>query len=448
MAIIEVKTDPQLEFKPIEEPMSSPSPDQDSGNDNQQVKTTGIVAPLIKLNNTVIPFDQVTQFELGCENFLPTLFVSINDKFNLAKSLDQPKGDNIIQIQILPPFDNAYKKINMNFFISNIDMSGDNIYINGIYKVPELYNSRLQCFGELTTYEYIEQISNETKLGFATNISGVEDKRFIYCNNINYIESIERETQFGGSSEIILQSWIDYWNYINLADIFERYNSKDENLKVWISTSSLQDTTSTTINEPQEMPAQITNNPALSNSQLYCKDYSVVNNTGVSAMEGTDRVLSIYDNNTTEVSETLLQDGDISNDLFTKYLYLGELYSEHNYLLSKECNRMYKEKLTSQAIVVNLSSPLLGLMRGHKVNFLWYDNNDLTSSLKTDIESNLPVEQTEYSADSLSINKQVSGQYLIYKTKIMFDRYSGADAWKYQLTLIRPQSQINSYINE
>lgn len=31
----------------------------------------------------------------------------------------------------------------MNFFISNIDMSGDNIYINGIYKVPELYNSRL-----------------------------------------------------------------------------------------------------------------------------------------------------------------------------------------------------------------------------------------------------------------------------------------------------------------
>jgi hypothetical protein len=35
MAIIEVKTDPQLEFKPIEEPMSSPSPDQDSGNDNQ-----------------------------------------------------------------------------------------------------------------------------------------------------------------------------------------------------------------------------------------------------------------------------------------------------------------------------------------------------------------------------------------------------------------------------
>jgi hypothetical protein len=48
------------------------------------------------LNNTVIPFDQVTQFELGCENFLPTLFVSINDKFNLAKSLDQPKGDNII----------------------------------------------------------------------------------------------------------------------------------------------------------------------------------------------------------------------------------------------------------------------------------------------------------------------------------------------------------------
>ena len=64
MPIIEVKFDPKLEFKPIEEPMYSPAPDDDTGNDYQQTKITGIVQPLIKVNNTVIPFDGVVSFEL------------------------------------------------------------------------------------------------------------------------------------------------------------------------------------------------------------------------------------------------------------------------------------------------------------------------------------------------------------------------------------------------
>lgn len=35
MPIIEVKFDPKLEFKPIEEPMYSQDPNEDTGNDNQ-----------------------------------------------------------------------------------------------------------------------------------------------------------------------------------------------------------------------------------------------------------------------------------------------------------------------------------------------------------------------------------------------------------------------------
>jgi hypothetical protein len=98
MPIIEVKFDPKLEFKPIEEPMYSPAPYDDTGNDNQQTKITGIVQPLIKVNSTVIPFDGVVSFELRSDNFLPELTMCIDDQFNLIKTLDQPKGDNLIQI--------------------------------------------------------------------------------------------------------------------------------------------------------------------------------------------------------------------------------------------------------------------------------------------------------------------------------------------------------------
>ena len=101
----------------------------------------GIVAPLIKINNVVVPFNDVVSFELSSIGLLPQLSICVNDKFNLMKSLDQPKGDNLIQIQILPRFDGAYKKINMNFFIGKVEMVGSKIYVEGIYKVPELYNS-------------------------------------------------------------------------------------------------------------------------------------------------------------------------------------------------------------------------------------------------------------------------------------------------------------------
>jgi hypothetical protein len=139
----------------------------------------------------------------------------------------------------------------MNFFISQIDTIGTKLYISGIYKIPELYCSRLKSYGEITTYDYITQIANDTSLGLASNLSNTEDKRYIYCNNINYVDSIDREIKFGGSESVILDSWVDYWNYINIIDIFERYNSIDSDLKLWVTKTKIMDVTTTTKNEPE-----------------------------------------------------------------------------------------------------------------------------------------------------------------------------------------------------
>ena len=446
MPIIEVKTDPQLQFPPIEDPLITAAPEEDSGTDSQQTKMVGIVAPLIKINNVVVPFNDVVSFELSSIGLLPQLSICVNDKFNLIKSLDQPKGDNLIQIQILPRFDGAYKKINMNFFIGRVEMVGSKIYVEGIYKVPELYNSQLKSFGELTTYEYIEQIANETKLGLASNINATDDKRYIYCNNINYVDSIQREVKFGGNETIILDAWIDYWNYINIVDIFERYNANDSGLKVWITENLHQDITTGGDNEPIEVDAKLTNNPNARNSQLYIRDFVTSNNTGSNLDDGTDRVLTIYDNITNEAMETLLQDGDVSNDLFSKYFYLGEKFSEHNYLLSQECNKMYNQKINLQTIQVSVTSPLLGLMRGHKVELIWYDTNDLINLQKEETpETNIPIDEEDREPELPTINTQISGQYLIYKTVLSYNKNS-RDAWSYKLTLTRPQSQIKSYV--
>jgi hypothetical protein len=128
---------------------------------------------------------------------------------------------------------------------------GTKLYISGIYKIPELYGSRLKSYGEITTYDYLTQIANDTSLGLASNLSNTEDKRYIYCNNINYVDSIDREIKFGGNESVILDSWVDYWNYINIVDIFERYNSIDSDLKLWVTKTKIMDVTTTTKNEPE-----------------------------------------------------------------------------------------------------------------------------------------------------------------------------------------------------
>ena len=268
MPQIEVKIDPQLEFEPIKEIMYAPKPDQAEGaqpSNDAQTKVTGILTPLIQINSVVVDFDSVVSFELVSEGMLPELSLCVRDRFELIKSLDQPKGDNIIRVQIIPPFDNAYKKINLNFFISQIDIVGDLIYLTGIYKVADLYNSRLKAYGELTTYEYFEQIANETKLGLASNLAGTDDTRYIYCNNINYLESMEKEVGMGGSEVIILNTWVDFWNYINLVDVYERYNAIDEGLKIWMSNRFV-DGDSSTEPTPVELDATITNHREMKTS--------------------------------------------------------------------------------------------------------------------------------------------------------------------------------------
>jgi hypothetical protein len=88
-------------------------------------------------------------------------------------------------------------------------------------------------------------------------------------------------------------------------------------------------------------------------------------------------------------------------------------------------------------------------MRGHKVNFIRYVNNDaVEDKIKTlenagvvdrNIESNIPLADYEITEDSGSgnfkLDKAVSGQYLIHGVDIKYNN----NTWDYNLILIRPK---------
>lgn len=461
MSVIRVEYDHNLTKSEIVVPLLSTSAAESDDEyvndqtDKAQTKVFGIQVPLIMINNTVIDFDAVQYFSLKSTGVTPELSMTVEDKYQIIENIDKPKTDNEVRVQILPKFDNAYKKIDLTFYISNIKINGSLVSLTCLYKVPDLIKSRFKSFGEIDTYTLFDNIAKDSKLGFATNIAKLSDTRYMYCNNKSYIDILNDEIQYSDSTNHILDYWIDFWDSINLADIRERYEAidPDEELQIWVA-SQIHEVTADVEIEPVKMTATLNTHPALANSELFVKNYDIINRPGGSAVAGSDKVYSIYENNKGEYLDYLLQNGDVNSDIFEKYDYVGETYGDYNYLLSKRIRESYLQKISLEQIKVTLQSPLLGLMRGHKVNFIRYINDDKlenkmkaledNDALDRDIEANIPLSDYEITEDGSNgkfrLDKTVSGQYLIKSVVFEFKN----NEWNYAITLARPpQPQTN-----
>jgi len=453
MAQITVKYDPDLEIEQIEEPMYATSEDEcaeDRPAEVQQTKITGILAPLIKVNKILILWDKVTRFSLDSTGFLPELYFTFRDDLGFTKSLDQPGNDNLVLLQILPPFENAYKKINLRFFIDDVSINGEMVTIFAKYNVPELYQDQIKAFGKITTYDYLDQVAKQCKLGLASNIDGTEDERYIYLRNTNFLNSITNEISISGKEDQVLDAWIDLRNYLIVCDMLERYNAIDSDIKVWTAPTVIPDTETGKEIEAKEEDAILSNAIGVRNTQLYITDYRVANSSGRNLRAGTDKVLQSYYIDKTEPFSVLIQDGDVKKDTFVKTIYRGEIFGDYDYFKSEICRRAFLQKINSNTIIVELATPLLGLERGGKVNLRWYEANEIATVIKNEneIETNIPDVEGEPNDDPqmMTLNKQVSGQYFIIGTRI---RFFGFDqGWKYTLILTRPTDQVNTYLED
>lgn len=448
MAVINQIFDNQLTQSDIVVPLMSP-PDEDGGNNSNtnQVTIHGVCIPVVSICGIVFEFDRISKMILYDNDRIPSLDLTIIDNDGLLSSISNPKDDNEIRLQILPPFEEAYKKINLTFYINDIDIKGTKVNINAIYKIPELYISRLQSFGEINTYDLFKEISSQCKLGFASNCEANDkDKRFIYCNNISYEDLMSREIKMAAEQTNVFDYWIDLWNNINYVNIYQRFHDKDkqEDLEAWTLNTPAIDIDSDVELKPIKQETIITNNPDMM-GQLHTKKYILSNNIGKNKIKGTDRVYTVYKDGA--IIDSLIEDGNVNNDIFTKYYYLGENIGEYEYLTAISFYDSFNDLINKNSIEVILEFPNLGITRGSHVKFLWYDNNyvqkEYIKSLGGDMQSDLPDQENELvEPDKLMINKQISGEYLVYKTILKYNK----GKWSNSLLLTRPADQIKTYM--
>lgn len=461
MAKIEVVFDPQIKNPEIEIPLTNPhsdeSPDPKETNKMEMAQTRvhGILAPLIRINNINIDIIDIIEFSLKCVNAIPTLSLTVLDKYGFIGAFDYPGTDNEIYVQILPAFEGAYKKMDMCFYITQVKTKANYISLTCVYKLQKFTDTNIKALGQMNTYDLCEFIAKETKLGFAANISTNDvDKRYIYCDNKSYKDLLEREIKFSGSDQMIYDYWIDFWNYFNLIDIKERYTTtvgpdKEDEMRMYVSGQHYEYEISSK-SDPVIAPKILTNHPSFMNKENYIKEYNTITKSSKQISKGVDRIYSIYNEDMLEYSDNVVSDGDVEKDIFRKMEYVGENYGEYNYMFMNKCRDAFFQKMNNESLEIITPQPTFGICRGQKVLFHWYQDNRNNIYNKMDhlknenvIDPN-PKTQIELANDSLKstegelrLDKYISGEYLV--TKIVLEFRDGK--WFNKLTLNRPDSE-------
>lgn len=422
--MITVKHDNKLTFPSITVPMISQDEEDNTHDGIKQSNVEGILVPLFRFNNFTINFQMVKSMHLTC-NPTPQIDLEIDDISGMIKNLDTPGLDNVLYMQILPPFDDAYKKIELAFQVYSTEIIGSIISIRGRYSCPKLFDVVMKSYGMIDTYTLFDQVSNDLALGFASNMDGSEDKRYIYNPNLTPTEFLQKEIRFGGNMEHVFDWWIDFWNNIILVDIYEEYNSlcEEDNMKIWIS-PVMHDVDAGAEAEPHEVTAAFTNHPAMMGNPLFVPSYKPV----MTGSAITDCNFETYSMDDQECTSLLIQDGDVHHNTILRYIYGGEKIGEFDYLGQRMAREMFRKKIYSQCIEVSTKMPMLSLIKGDKVNLWWYDiNSYMTENAdNSEISTNVSIPENEIdNQNSFVINKTISGQYYILDITISYDINDG-----------------------
>ena len=451
--------------------------------DIDQSLVYGIMCPIICIAGLVVSYEDIIDFELRDNEHIPSMKCHVYDNKNIIQQLTPPsQGNTIINVQILPTHD-IYKKININFIMTSFSVGSDNdLYISGDYLLPDFVSKKFKSFGELSLWDLFDTIAKEINIGYVTNVKEKENKRYVFCNYSSYMDLIDKETACTGEEQHIYDWFIDAWHYLTLEDIYNRYNALDNIAEVWDGsydpdaktiredtpityiwiTNQNQDATAGVELQPYRTRVLLTNLFGFENSQVFIKDYRVINDIGAEFYGGVDKVYSVYSSKDKKYEDILFEDENAQeNTAVSNFEYKGEVYGEYDYIKGSLYKNLFFQKMKKEVVEVDLQSPLLGLTRGRQVVLSIYQNEgDINASYNAMEKDGIKKPYTELSPegrpieliendeesqsdDHFKLDKSLSTQYLIIGNIYKFSNHE----WTHTVQLVRPDDRKYNLMN-
>lgn len=194
------------------------------------IRDTGRVVPLVKIANSLLDFGSIKYCRVIVgKSFLPTLELSFMATPNFLEN-DFPTNETVCTVYIGNTLDTDFKSIKCDFTVLSANQSGSGfVDVKGELRVPSLYNSAVKSYAQMSCFDAIKQVCDDTGLGLCSNLTNTDDvMTWLQCNE-SYMSFIQRHLirhMWTGSNERILQVYVDAWYRLNVVDVLSELDTE------------------------------------------------------------------------------------------------------------------------------------------------------------------------------------------------------------------------------
>lgn len=461
-----------------------------------QTKVNGILVPIVRIDSHVIQQQNIHKLVLSYTGFIPSLDITILKYPELV--VNTTGMVNKLTVIMIPPVDGTYKKVSVDFYITNVMESNGKVMYSCTYFYPALQKRFTKAIknesgvSKINTYDLFNSIAADCQLGFAatTMTKEIADTKARLTRNQSYIDIISEHIKFGGlDDKSFFDGWIDVFGYLVLANVSNIFATKVESnelsMKELVGVNTTDSSTQTetmqyssedvirsfsnwkiagkkTANKIEEYEWQVDNNLIMNNGTDNTFFYlnHIVNGTGT--------------NNIAEERITIEEDsadGRNFKDAYTfeeKHFIGTEMGSNEDgntpVLIQEKKRNAFFAKHRSKILKIKLQEVNLFLERGTLINIMIYEydrtkkqqlmlnmsnaseNGNIEPIVTTQIASdnNLTTDAI-LSDDSIGVpNLEVSGIYYIDGIEYEFNQTGLMQQYLY---LIKHSGVNNSYLN-
>ena len=236
--------DPKIKVDRLEQPDTESKEARDDGKptvpegtDTKNTSRWGAYLPLIFINTNRFDQDQVTSMTLDLTDHIPTIQVALLDP-NGKLALDPPMDGDVISLYLRAPDEDNQKPIRIDFDITDIsgNPSSQSYGISGLMKIPGFLAEKCKEFPKGTTFDHLQIVCEEVKLGFASNETATDDAMARLCPFETYQNFVTKTLETVYKDEDSFFTWyIDPYYHLCLVNINKQFSTEDKAEDVNIS---------------------------------------------------------------------------------------------------------------------------------------------------------------------------------------------------------------------
>ena len=412
--------------------------DYDEHSDIKESNFVGDVIPFISYNNKyTFNYKQINSFSLQYDGLFPYLYFSINDTNNEFTALSLPTEGDYVSL-FLKSNNEEFNDIYIQFDILSFTNFEGFYSFECIMNVPEIFNEICKCYPEKTSYDLFNEVSEELKLGFCTNISSTDDS----MNWINPMEStlnfLKEEIKHSYKDDLsFFIFFIDFFYNLNFIELNNQFGKKErEDTFLNLIKSQAKNNFSDGEEVKIEGTLWLTNLHGFRGTNSYIYDYNLLSSSGeVKLKNGLKRKAQFYDNElksyeTHDIEPTYEEESDnvktFKNDDITleKFKYFGTQQTQEdtknvhdNYYFAEIQNHQNIQEINKLKLKVYLAKANFHLYRFQSipVALFEYDSQNID---KLGVKNGLTVEDEK---PNITLLEHYSGYFVIDNIKYVYD---------------------------